>query len=180
MATIEDKRALLKFLAAGLLLIGCAGLFGCSALSRLNNRMVRLAAPQQLARSAGGSYATTDAYLRSLEIPNPSEKVLAAISQLPKDDAILFVAASREPETELVYRVIASLSWPREVGALHCGLSGEQPELLFQPRAGKKIRWLMFYRTAPPAGLNAPTEIGQHLKLIPIEETREWTFYCSQ
>ncbi|MEK7829895.1 MAG: hypothetical protein AAB401_02355 [Acidobacteriota bacterium] len=175
--TIESKTALLKSTAAGLLLIGCAGLLGCSAISRFNNRMAKLAAPQQLARSAGGSYATTDVYLRGLEIPNPSEKVLAAVSQLPKDDAILFVAAGHDAETELVYRSIASLSWPREVGALHCG---QNPELLFQPRAGKQIRWLMFYRIVPPAGLTPPTEIGPHLKLIPIEEAKEWISYCRQ
>ena len=180
MATIEDKKALLKLLAVCLLSVGCAGLLGCSTISSFNNRMARLVAPQQLARSAGGIYATTDAYLRQLEIPAPSEKILAAISQLPKDDAILFVAPPRQPEIELVYRAVASLSWPLEIGALHCG---KYPELLFQPRAGKQIRWLMFYQTALPTDLERfepPTEIRKHLKLLPIEEAKEWTAYCSQ
>lgn len=180
MMTIKSKTVLLKSTAASLLLIGCIGLPGCSTISSINNRMTRLVAPQQLARSAGGNYATTDAYLHRLEIPNPSEKILAAISQLPKDDAVLFVAPPRQPEIELVYRSVASLSWPHEIGALHCG---QYPELLFQPRAGKQIRWLMFYQTTPPADLERlkpPTEIGQHLKLIQIEEAKEWTSYCSQ
>ncbi|MGH9802941.1 MAG: hypothetical protein ACRD82_21445 [Blastocatellia bacterium] len=173
MSTFNDQR---NFLAFGLLLFACLSLLGCSSLSRLNSRMTRLAAPNSLSRSAGGKYATTDAYLRALEIPNASETIITAMSQVPNEDAIQFITANREPETELIYRSIASLSWPHEVGELHCG--GQSPELLFQPRAGKKIRWLLFYQIAPPAGLKPETEIGAHLKLIPVEEAKEWTSYC--
>jgi len=178
---VKNKLKFNAFLGVSLIFGGV--LFsGCESLFKVNQQMTNVVARQPLARSAGGPYATTDTYLRSLEIPNPSERVLAAVAQLPENDAMMFIAPGRTPEIELTYRVIASLSWPREVGALHCRLGDattSEPELLFQPRKEKRIRWLFFYRTSPPAGSKSVTEIGPHLKLVPIEEAKEWTSYCS-
>ncbi|MEO6725031.1 MAG: hypothetical protein ABIP14_06985 [Blastocatellia bacterium] len=173
---------MLKVTAAMLLVFACLAWAGCRASSGLNQRLAKLAAPP-LARSSGGSYATTDTYLRTLEIASPSLRVLDAVSPLPKEDAILFVAPAQNAETELTYRAVASLSWPHEIGALHCGLggvNGGQPTLLFTPRAEKKIRWLLLYRLAPSKQSIVKAEIGPHLKLIPIEEGKEWISYCSR
>lgn len=173
----------LRILTAGLLLTGSIALSGCSSLSRFNTRMAGLVAPNQLARTAGGNFATTDSYLFALEVPKPSEQVLAAVKQLPEDDALIFIGPDSEPQTELVYRTIAYLSWPRQIGALHCGVAGEPPTLLFKPRKDKPIRWLIFYRRQVPADVSTlpgSIELGSHLKLIPVPETKEWTFYCSQ
>jgi len=181
----KREEMLLKITTMILLLSGCLLGAGCRTSSRFTERLAILAVPP-LARSAGGSQATTDSYLRSLEVAEPSRQVLDAIAALPKNDAILFIAPTQEPETELAYRTIASLSWPHEVGALHCGLgslsgaNGGQPALLFQPRAAKPIRWLLFYRLAPPKQSTVKAEIGPHLKLTPIEEGKEWTSYCSR
>lgn len=172
-----------RILAAGLLLTGSIALSGCSSLSRFNNRMTGLVAPNQLARSSGGNFAATDSYLSALEVPKPSEQVLAVVRQLPKDDAMIFIGPDSEPQTELVYRTIAYLSWPRQIGALHCGAKGESPTLLFKPHEDKHIRWLIFYRRQVPAEvpiLPGSIELGGHLKLIPVPETKEWNFYCSQ
>lgn len=178
----REKKRWFKVTAIVLLVIGCCFLSSCESLSKANQHLTRLIAQKPLARSAGGQYATTDTYLRSLEIPKPSARLLAVVAQLPENDAMMFIAPSRTPEIELTYRVIASLSWPREVGALHChpgDAKKHPPELLFQPRREKQIRWLLFYRISPPAGLKSVTEIGPHLKLIPLEEAKEWISYCS-
>lgn len=158
------------WMAIGILLSGCSA----------SDRLSKIFAPQPLARSAGGSYATTDSYLSTLEIPNPSETVLATLSKLPEEDAMVFIAKGREPQTELTYRTIAYLGWPRQIAALHCGSTGESPTLLFKPQDGKKIRWMIFYRIEPPADSSSQVFIGDNLKLIPIEEVKEWTSYCSQ
>lgn len=177
MKTNRKKDRVLKIAAASLLLIeGLAGT-GCSTASRLHQRLSKLAAPQTLARSSGGSHATTDSYLSLLEIPEASRQVLAALSPLPKGDAVMFIAPSREPEIELAYRVIATLSWPHEVGALHCG---ESPALLFKPRAEKKVRWLLLFRIKPSQSSTVTAEIGPHLKLVAAGEDSEWTSYCSR
>ena len=164
------------------LIFGSVLFSSCESLFKVNQKLTNVVARQPMARSAGGPYATSDTYLRSLEIPNPSERVLTAMAQVPENDAMMFIAPSRTPEIELTYRVIASLSWPREVGALHCRLGDAttiKSELLFQPRQEKQIRWLFFYRTSPPAGSKSVTEIGPHLKLVPIEEPKELSSYCS-
>ncbi|MBS1787366.1 MAG: hypothetical protein JST85_06580 [Acidobacteria bacterium] len=145
--------------------------------------MTRLIAPNQFARSSGGAYATTDSYLSALEIPNTSQQMLSTLSSVPKDDAIIFVASDSTPETELVYRTVAYLGWPRQIGALHCGAKNEPHALLFKPREDKPIRWLIFYRRQIPAGLSQLSrsiELGVHLKLISAQTTKEWNFYCSQ
>ena len=165
-------------ITATFLLSGCFLWAGCRAASRFNGRLAELVAPPR-ARSSGGAYATTDTYLSPLEIAEPSVRVLAAVSPLPKEDAVLFVAPNQDAETELVYRVVASLSWPHEVGALHCG-EGVRPSLLFESRGGRKVRWLLLYRLAPGQALTVTAEVGPHLKLIPVPEAKEWTSYCSQ
>ena len=181
--TIEqEKKNWFRIATLGAVITCCCFFSSCESLFKVNQQLTNVFARQPMARSAGGPYATTDTYLRSLQIPNPSERVLAAVAQVPENDAMMFIAPSRTPEIELTYRVIASLSWPREVGALHCRLGDattSKPELLFQPRKEKQIRWLFFYRTSPPAGSKSVTEIGPHLKLVPIEEAKEWTSYCS-
>lgn len=179
----EKKTRLLKAACANLLLIGGVVIFVYGSLSLFGSRLAKLVAPNQLARSAGGNFATTDSYLSALEMPKPSEQVLAAVRQLPEDDAMIFIGPDSEPQTELVYRTIAYLSWPRQIGALHCGAKGEPPMLLFKPREDKQIRWLILYRRQVPADvptLPGSIELGAHLKLIPVQETKEWTFYCSQ
>lgn len=177
MKTNRIKDTLLKFTAASLLLLESFAGTGCNLSSRLNQRLSKLAAPQTLARSSGGSDATTDSYLSLLDIPEPSKQILAAVSPLPKEDAIIFIAPSREPELELAYRSIASLSWPHQVGALHCS---ESPELLFKPRAEKKVRWLLLFRIKPSQTSTVKAEIGPHLQLVAAIEDTEWTSYCSR
>lgn len=177
MKTNRKKDKLLKISAAVWLLLESFAGTGCNAASRITQRLSKLAAPQTLARSSGGGNATTDSYLSLLEIPEASKQVLAAVSQLPKEDAIIFIAPSREPEIELAYRVIATLSWPREVGALHCS---ESPTLLFKPRAEKKVRWLLLFRVKPLPSSTVTAEIGPHLKLVAAGEDAEWISYCSR
>lgn len=179
----KEKTQLLKAACTNLLLTGCVVALVYGGLSLFKSRLTKLVAPNQFARSAGGPYATTDSYLSALELPNPSGQVLAAVSQLQSDNAMIFVGPDSEPETELVYRTIAYLSWPRQVGALHCGAKDEQPTLLFKSREDKPIRWLIFYRRQAPAALSVlpgSMELGAHLKLTPAQERKEWTSYCSQ
>lgn len=183
MLMIKSPKTSQQRFAAGFFLVCCIALGGCSSLSDSETRLAKLVAPNQLARSSGGIYATTDSYLAALGFPNASEQVQLAVSLVPQDAAILFVASDSSPETELAYRSIAYLSWPRQIGALHCGVNGKAPTLLFQPREDQPIRWMMFYRRPVPAGLAASTEVkelGLHLKLVRVQEGKEWTFYCSQ
>jgi len=131
--------------------------------------------PQGMAASAGGRYATTDTYLSVLQIPHPSEAVLAALTDVPANEAILFVGPSQEPSFGLTYQVISYLSWPRPAGAVECGQSGQPPVWVSRPREGTKIGALLFYRLNPPAQIKESRKtIGPHLTLVPVSEQSEW------
>jgi hypothetical protein len=136
---------------------------------------------QPLSKTASGAYDTTDCYLSSLQIPHPSEAVMKALADVPADDALIFITSNDDERSELTYRTIAYLGWPRPIGEARCKGPGAPPELLFQPRAEKTIKWLMFHRVAPPPDLR-PTSvmIGPHLMLAPAPELKEWKSYCSQ
>lgn len=139
-----------------------------------------LAAWGRMSKAAGGVYDTTDRYLAPLEIPNPSEAALKAMASVPPEDAIVFVTSNDDEHSELVYRTVAYLGWPRPIGEARCGEAGESPQLLFQPRDGQPIKWFFFYRVRPPLELAQTSQmIGPHL-ILATAELKEWKSYCSQ
>lgn len=153
---------------------------GASRLEAMFHRFEAAAAQRPLARAAGGVYDTTDRYLSDLQIPHPSEAVLKAFADVPADDAMIFITSSSDANSELTYRSIAYLGWPRQIGEVRCGTDGA-PELLFHPRAETRVKWLMFYRVAPPVDSTQQSRvIGQHLTLTPASELKEWRSYCSR
>ncbi len=150
---------------------------GKSPLGQLEN----IVSSQPASKSAGGVHATTDRYLAPLQITNPSEAILKEMAGVPPEDAMVFITANADEESELVYRTVAYLGWPRPIGEARCGEAPESPELLFQPRSGRPIKWLLFYRLRAPANLPQTSRmIGPRLALAPSPELKEWKSYCSQ
>jgi len=134
-----------------------------------------------MSKAAGGAYNTTDRYLSSLQIPNPSEATLKVMADVPPEDAMVFITSSADEGSELVYRTVAYLGWPRPIGEARCGGAGEAPELFFHPRAERPVKWLFFYRIKPPPELMQTSRtIGPYLVLAPSPELKEWKSYCSQ
>ncbi len=135
----------------------------------------------RMSSAAGGVYDTTDRYLSFLQIPDPSESALKALADVPPEDAMVFITSSADEWSELVYRTVAYLGWPRPIGEVRCGGAGEAPELLFHPGSGRPIKWLFFYRVKPPTELTQTSRmIGPSLILTPTSELKEWKSYCSQ
>lgn len=146
----------------------------------LTDRLESVVARGAMSKAAGGAYDTTDRYLSPLEIPNPSEAALKAMADVPPEDAMVFVTSNGDEHSELVYRTLAYLGWPRPIGEARCGEAGKPPQLLFQPRDGQRIKWLFFYRVKPPAELAQTSRtIGPHL-ILTMVELKEWKSYCSQ
>jgi len=133
-----------------------------------------------LSKAAGGVYDTTDRYLEDLQVPFPSEKLLNVFADVPTEDAMIFITSGNDAQTELVYRSISYLGWPRQIGEVRCGTDGSA-ELWFQPRAERPIKWLFFHRIAPPADFTPRSKtIGQRLTIVPVSELKEWKLYCSR
>lgn len=136
---------------------------------------------QLTSKAAGGVYDTTDHYLKPLQIPHPSETLLKAMEEIPPDDAVIFIAASDDESSGLIHHTVSYLGWPRQIGEVRCGAAGAPTEAMWLPRAGKPVKWLMFYRIVPPPDLTqAAKKIGPHLTLAPASELQEWKSYCSR
>jgi hypothetical protein len=147
-----------------------------STIERVNSALLR----SPLARAAGGVYDTTDCYLAALQIPFPSEQVLKVFSAIPTEDTMMFITPGNDAQTELVYRSISYLGWPRPIGEVRCKPDGSA-ESLFAPRSERPIRWLIFHDIASPADLKPRLmAIGPHLTIAPVSELKEWKSYCSQ
>ncbi len=158
----------------------CVVAFAAFLTPTLTNRFKSVVAWGPMSKAAGGVYDTTDRYLSLLDIPNPSEAVLKAMADVPPEDAMVFVTSNDDEHSELVYRTVAYLGWPRPIGEARCGEAGASPQLLFQPRDGRPIKWLFFYRVKPPAELAQTSRmIGPHL-ILAMVELKEWKSYCSQ
>ncbi|MCG3161127.1 MAG: hypothetical protein JMDDDDMK_02245 [Acidobacteria bacterium] len=147
----------------------------------LLNRFENAASRQMTSKAAGGAYDTTDHYLKPLEIQHPSETLLKAMAEIPPDDAVVFIAAGDDERSDLIHHTISHLSWPRLIGEVRCGARGAPTELMYLPPAREPVKWLMFYRVAPPPDLTPSAKmIGPHLILTPASELKEWKSYCSR
>lgn len=147
----------------------------------LFNRFENAASRQMTSKAAGGAYDTTDHYLKPLEIQHPSETLLKAMAEIPPDDAVVFIAAGDDERSDLIHHTISHLSWPRLIGEVRCGARGAPTELMYLPPAREPVKWLMFYRVAPPPDLTPSAKmIGPHLILTPASELKEWKSYCSR
>ena len=139
-----------------------------------------LARPLKL-KAPGGPYDTTDHFLKPLEIPHPSETMTLAMAEIPPNDAVIFITAGDDNDSELIYRAVSYLGWPRRIGEVRCGGTRAPTEEMFLPPSGEPVKWLMFYRVVPPAGsVQAAKKIGPYLTLAPSSELKEWRSYCSQ
>lgn len=135
--------------------------------------------PDAITRSTtmGNQYATTDAFLKILKIPRPSEAIQAALAELPSGDPILVVGSSNDSTLESRYCVISYLCWPRQVYILPCGAPRQYRGTPTLPEQ-LKIAGVLFYRMEPPSSLPGGRAIGPSLKLFPVSETLKWTSYC--
>ncbi len=145
------------------------------------NRIDNVLAGTLRSMSPGGAYDTTDHFLKPLELTRPSETLMRAMEEIPTGDSALFITTSDAEESELIYRTVSYLGWPRRIGEIRCAGTRSPTEALFLPPAGTPVKWLMFYRIDPPQDLiQAAKKIGPRLTLIPASELKEWNSYCSR
>jgi len=147
----------------------------------LTNRFETVLARSLRLKSPGGVYDTTDHFLKPLQIPRPSETLVNALEEIPPHDAVIFITAGDDEESELIYRTVSYLGWPRRIGEIRCGGTRATTESPFLPAPGEPVKWLMFYRIVPPTDLTqAAKKIGPRLTLSPASELKEWKSYCSR
>ncbi|HKQ79065.1 MAG TPA: hypothetical protein VJ810_35550 [Blastocatellia bacterium] len=179
------KIRIITIITACLLIAAALSLLPSGALRRplapLTNRFETILARPLRLKAPGGVYDTTDHYLKPLEIPRPSETISKVFSEIPPGDAIIFITKADDDGSELVYRTVSYLGWPRQIGEVRCDAPRSTAEAPFLPHTGEPVKWLLFYLIAPPPELNqAAKKIGPRLTLTPASESKEWKSYCSQ
>ncbi len=174
-------RNLIIAIIAAAILITAATLSLGGRLRPMANRFENILARPMKLKAPGGAYDTTDHFLKPLEIPLPSETLSKAMAELPPGEAVIFITAGEDGDSELIYRTVSYLSWPRWIGEVRCGRTREATQELFLPPAAEPVKWLMFFRIAPPPDLpEAAKKIGPYLTLTPASESKEWKSYCSR
>ena len=181
-AESEVKNRIITILTACLIIAAAFSLWpGGTLWLSLTNRFDNVLARSLRLKAPGGSYDTTDHFLKPLQIQNPSEMISKAISDIPTEGAVLFITVGDDEESELIYRTVSYLGWPRRIGEVRCGGTRGPTEAPFLPAAGEPVKWLIFYRIDPPPELTqASKKIGPRLTLSPAPEMKEWKLYCSR
>jgi hypothetical protein len=167
-----------RFLAGILLLAFIA--FGVKGLIEL--RLVPLLKPDaQAFRRALQPDATTDDYLRQLlseqgvpaaALSRPSAAIRESIKRLPSSAPILFIAPRVTPSNQLAFLVVKGLSFPHLLQYASCD---SQEKVRVSDRLGA----LLLYALPTVGTSNASTVIPQ-LTMIPGDQARQWTAYCSR
>jgi len=181
-AESEVKNRIITILTASLITAAAAALWPDGRLwLSLTNRFDNVLARSLRLKAPGGAYDTTDHFLKPLRIQNPSEMISKAMAEIATGDAVLFITVGDDEESELIYRTVSYLGWPRRIGELRCGGTRGPTESQFLPAAGEPVKWLIFYRIDPPPELTqAAKKIGPRLTLSPAPEMKEWKLYCSR
>ncbi len=136
-------------------------------------------------REALASEASTDGYIRELlkqdvspapTLSQPAAAIRAALTELPADGAVLFVAPRKLPRYEVMFLTVKTLTLPRSIYLVWC----DDPKQIenAQNAAKERLAGVMYYLVPPSAG-SARTIIPQ-LAIAPVSEPAPWTSYCSQ
>ncbi|MDP2289933.1 MAG: hypothetical protein Q8M22_02010 [Actinomycetota bacterium] len=125
-----------------------------------------------------GRAATTDNWLASLQVLDPSatiEAVLAA--DVPVDQAIFVIGPDDDPQLTITHFTISTLAWPRQVGLIRCR-TGEATDITVPTSdvVGAALVWDRTRVSEPDAPGRA---IGPHLRLITGTEATQWVSFCS-
>lgn len=129
-----------------------------------------------------GPFATSDAWLGVLAIPEPSRAVQAAIAAVPADQQLVFVGPAQDGSVILTYYTVSHLVWPRQIWLVTCAQRGGPPVSPFSPseavKSGAGFTYL-FYMMEPPAGVTVAQTVGPRMWVVASPERTWWTQPCS-
>jgi hypothetical protein len=107
--------------------------------------------------AVSSQHVSTDSWLaRLLGVPKGSDRVLAAIDNLPPRNPILFVSPDL-PDATITYFLLSSLAWPRPLEQTQIDRIGQLPE---NP-SGREPAALMIYGGANGAKTLGGEQIGK-------------------
>jgi hypothetical protein len=130
--------------------------------------------------------ASTDAYLHALlrnydhtamaEIRRPTERIRAAISALPENEAIVFTGNRQEVAYGMVWLILSRLSWPRPVYDLAC--DGQASFL--QAPSDARVSAIIYFLAEPHPALPQSRSVLPRMTMTSLSRPDQWNTLCSR
>lgn len=124
-------------------------------------------------------YATTDAFLRILDVPHPGMLVEGGLRRYGPDKTLLFVSPAKEVFSAQVYYAVSHLAYPRPIPAILCGEPGKTSSTAVEKVPGSApIDGLIFFETDPGPWVAGGTRITPNLYIAPHSGAASWESFC--
>ena len=107
-------------------------------------------------------------------VVRPSSKLRSILSTIPGDGTLIFVAPHSQPEADVVFQLVRTISLPRRVINAYCDAPAKTPQLA-EPAAG-----YVLYSINPPQEARNALSFAPLLSVVVMPEVRDWTTFCSQ
>jgi len=123
-------------------------------------------------------YATTDALLQPVGSPHAGHLVEEALSQIARDQPILFVGPHQDQSVaSQIYFTVAVLAYPRPVSAVYCREPGKASSDVRRTPPSAGIGGVIFFASNPGPSASG-TWITPRLYLSPYQGAVPWESFC--
>lgn len=122
--------------------------------------------------------ATTDDFLRILDVPHPAARLTEALRSYPADQPLLFVGQSREAFNTQVYYTLAYLAYPRPLSTVMCGEPGKGPVSIDEQAPRSAEAAVIFFGVDPGSRAAGGTRISPNLYISPRAGAASWPSFC--
>lgn len=122
--------------------------------------------------------ATTDDFLRILDVPHPAARLTEALRSYPLDQPLLFVGQAREAFNTQVYYTLAYLVYPRPLSAVMCGDPGKGPVSIGEKAPRSTEAGVIFFGVDPGPRASGGSRISPNLYISPRTGAASWPSFC--
>ena len=112
-------------------------------------------------------------------VEHPTRLVDAELQRWSQDKVLLFIAADKNPFSLQTYYEFLTLSYPRRMPAVICGVGSNPPLEIEKVPASVKIDGLIFFDIAPRRWATAGgRQVGPKLYFTPYQGVLSWRSFC--
>jgi len=155
-----------------------AVLFTCAIFATLSLVATLLAALNSHPLAGLNPDATTDEFLRILDVPHPAARLTEALRSYPPDQPLLFVGQSRDAFNTQVYYTLAYLVYPRPISAVICGEAGKGPVSIDERAPRLTEAGVIFFGMDPGSRAPGGSRISPNLYISPRTGAASWPSFC--
>ena len=122
--------------------------------------------------------ATTDDFLRVLDVPHPAARLTEALRPYPLNQPLLYVGQSRDAFNTQVYYTLAYLVYPRPLSAVMCGEPGKGPVSIGEKAPRSTEAGMIFFGVDPGSHASGGSRISPNLYISHRTGVVAWPSFC--